>query len=112
MSFLTDPTQLSNDEKNYQELTFICLLCSNIGYATKGFSLLERITALNEDERRVLTDILDFVLQGLEKGREIYGPMNLLTDDRDLELEAREEMRDGLVYETAAKLKKSKLLVK
>ncbi len=68
-------------------------------------SLFKRIAQLNTDEQRVLTEVLEFALQGLEKGRASYGPMELATDKRDLEQEAREELRDGQIYLAASKIR-------
>lgn len=47
-----------------------------------------------EDELRVLDDIL----AGIERGAEIIGPMNLISDQRDFGEEGAQECRDLLVY--------------
>ena len=69
------------------------------------FDLFRRIKALNEDETAVLAEVLNFALEGLERGRHRYGPLVLETDNRDFLQEAREELRDGGIYLAAAKLK-------
>jgi Zn-finger domain-containing protein len=69
------------------------------------FDLFRRIKALNEDETAVLAEVLNFALEGLERGRHRYGPLVLERDNRDFLQEAREELRDGGIYIAAAKLK-------
>jgi hypothetical protein len=69
------------------------------------FEMFQRIKALNEDEIAVLAEVLNFALEGLEKGRHRYGPLILEYDQRDFLQEAREELRDGAIYLAAAKLK-------
>lgn len=56
----------------------------------------ERAWELNDDETAVVREILD----ALVKGREKYGPMNVM-DERDYRREAFEEDRDWLVYRAA-----------
>lgn len=61
-------------------------------------ALWNRLVSCSRDELRVI----DRVLQGLERGRAVYGPLNVNTDPRDFEREAAEEFRDALVYLSAA----------
>jgi hypothetical protein len=63
-------------------------------------SLVERIEALNSDERK----ILEVLLSRLEQGREEYGPWNI-NDNREYQKEAFEEIIDALHYCAAALLK-------
>lgn len=59
---------------------------------------LERLQAelaqLGPDEIEVVLE----VATGLRRGRAVYGELTLATDPRDLEREALDEVRDGLVY--------------
>ena len=62
-------------------------------------SLLEaaiaaRLSACSFDELRVI----DRVLQGIEQGREQYGPLDVSRDIRDWRREGAQEMRDWLFY--------------
>lgn len=57
---------------------------------------------LGDDELRVL----EMVARGLDRGREVYGPLVLATDERDFGAEAFEEIRDALVYVAAAMLRR------
>jgi hypothetical protein len=57
-------------------------------------TIAERLTRCSEDERAVV----ERVVQGIERGRSVYGPMNLATDKRDLIAEADDEARDWLIY--------------
>ena len=76
---------------------------------SRRFEMFQRIKALNEDEIAVLAEVLNFALQGLEKGRQAYGPLVLKYDQRDFLQEAREELRDGGIYLAAAKLKQKEV---
>jgi len=49
---------------------------------------------LNEDELEVLAE----VAQGLLRGQDQYGPLDLDRDGRDFQRETLDEVRDGLVY--------------
>lgn len=57
--------------------------------------------SLNEDETGVLFE----VAKGLRTGRSVYGPLDLASDRRDMELEALEEARDLAVYIAASIMK-------
>jgi hypothetical protein len=57
-------------------------------------TIAERLTRCNDDERKVM----ERVLQGIEKGRAVYGPLNLASDRRDLVSEADDEVRDFAAY--------------
>lgn len=52
---------------------------------------------LGPDEVAVLLE----VARGLQRGRAVYGELELATDRRDFAREALEECRDGLVYAAA-----------
>jgi hypothetical protein len=56
--------------------------------------MAERLTRCSDDERAVV----ERIVEGIEKGRSVYGPMNLATDKRDLISEASDEARDWLIY--------------
>lgn len=56
--------------------------------------LASRLTECSPDELRVI----EYILEGIEHGRRVYGPMNLATDKRDLADEAAQESRDWLTY--------------
>jgi hypothetical protein len=45
--------------------------------------------------------VIDHVMNGLKRGREIYGSLNVLQDRRDFGDEARQEWRDALIYVAA-----------
>lgn len=64
--------------------------------------LLDRIAACSPDERAVIERLLD----GIEKGRPVYGAMDLATDARDLTAEADDEARDWLVYRLMTRVQK------
>jgi hypothetical protein len=53
------------------------------------------------DELRVV----QFVVDGLQRGRDVYGPLDLATDKRDLRNEARAEARDLIIYRACELLK-------
>jgi len=48
----------------------------------------------NTDELRVL----EYVKDGLRTGRDVYGPLEVGLDKRDFLEEARQELRDAIVY--------------
>jgi hypothetical protein len=60
----------------------------------RALQIAHRFIACSDDER----DVLERILDGIEKGREVYGPMQLADDPRDLEAEADDEARDWLIY--------------
>lgn len=53
------------------------------------------------DEIRILAS----VAEGLAKGLEVYGPMHLDSDGRDMRAETTAELRDAVVYLTAKMLR-------
>lgn len=57
-------------------------------------SIRSDIEELNVDELRVVSQ----VVQGLRKGREVYGPLDIKWDKRNMVRETMEEVRDALVY--------------
>ncbi len=61
------------------------------------------LDTLDTDELRVLTAIAT----RLQRGAQIYGPLNLETDKRDFATEGHEELRDYLVYFACEHLKKA-----
>lgn len=66
-------------------------------------SLEEAIAALetfSDSEKRVVLS----VIEGLHRGRSVYSTLDLSTDERDFRLESLEELRDAVVYLTAALL--------
>ncbi len=56
--------------------------------------LVDLARGCNGDE----LDVLTLVAEGINKGRRVYGFMNLAAERRDMALEAFEEVRDALVY--------------
>ena len=74
---MTDSTALT---------AFAHQLCARICNAARTF-----------DELRVVDDLLS----GLERGAEVYGPLDLASDGRDFREEAAQEARDLLVYVSA-----------
>lgn len=67
-------------------------------------AITDRIEALSPDERAVVLDLLD----GLERGRLVYGPLEIDADRRDFADEARQEARDWLVYTIADSLRRKR----
>jgi hypothetical protein len=59
--------------------------------------LVARVRALPPDEREVLA----LVVEGLERGLQVYGELHLDRDKRDFEQEALEELRDAAIYGAA-----------
>ncbi len=58
--------------------------------------------AADGDEIRVLAS----VAEGLIRGLKIYGALHLDSDGRDMRVETTEELRDAVVYLTAALLRR------
>jgi hypothetical protein len=56
--------------------------------------IASRMESFSPDEKRVI----ERIVQGIERGRDVYGPMDLASDRRELEAEAADEARDWLVY--------------
>jgi len=63
-------------------------------------SIAVRLAMCSPDELRVM----DRVLAGLERGRDVYGPLDLSTDKRAWRDEGAAELRDLLVYLAAAEI--------
>ena len=66
-------------------------------------SLARNLCARLCDDRRSEDEIraVDDFLSGLERGADIYGPLDLASDGRDFREEAAQESRDLLVYVSA-----------
>ena len=61
--------------------------------------LVERLGGLNEHEQAVALHVFEQSITGLEKGRAVYGPLDLLADGRDFISEMRDEvLRDAPNY--------------
>jgi hypothetical protein len=60
--------------------------------------VLAIIATLGHDEILVVRE----VVVGLKQGRQVYGPLDLQSDRRDMVGETLEEVRDALVYVGAA----------
>lgn len=59
--------------------------------------VLAAMTVLGADELEVLAEVAD----GLVRGREVYGELNVSRDPRDFIREGLEEVRDAVVYVAA-----------
>lgn len=81
-------------------------LSNDLGHPGPGQvrAITDRIEALSPDERAVVLDLLD----GLERGRVVYGPLEIDADRRDFADEARQEARDWLVYTIADALRRKR----
>lgn len=73
-----------------------------------GLRSTARIAKLNPDELAVIESALSDLLDGLEKGRALYGPLDLATNERDFLREAREEQRDGMLYTAMESVKQGR----
>jgi hypothetical protein len=81
---------------------------ADIGRVTptqRVLDLAQRLAACSEDEIAVL----EHILAGVEKGREVYGPMVLATDLRDLTAEADDEARDWIIYRAMRSVQRARL---
>lgn len=56
--------------------------------------ICERISALPRDEQEVLVN----VLEGMERGLEVYGALSIDHDSRNWDDEMYQEIRDSLAY--------------
>lgn len=63
--------------------------------------ILEMLKVLGYDELRVIHS----VVEGAFNGRKIYGELTISNDPRNFLAEAGEELRDNLIYITAAILR-------
>lgn len=68
--------------------------------------LVERVRALEGDEREVLALVVD----GLERGRPVYGQLDVAGDKRDFEAEALQEVRDAAIYAAAGIVRRRRQL--
>lgn len=59
-----------------------------------ALAIADRMDGFSPDEKRAI----ERIIRGIEKGREVYGPMDLESDRRDLIAEADDEARDWIVY--------------
>ncbi len=66
--------------------------------------LIEAIVQFAPDGDEIA--VLASVAEGLVRGLKVYGPMHLDSDGRDMRTESTEELRDAVVYLTAALLRK------
>ena len=64
--------------------------------------IASRMESFSPDEKLVI----ERIVQGIEKGREVYGPMFLDRDGRDLVAEADDEARDWLIYRAMRRMQK------
>jgi hypothetical protein len=69
----------------------------------RRLSILELCVGLEGDELRVV----ESVCEGLTRGRATYGILDVESDSRDFVREAGEEVRDAIIYVTAALLRRS-----
>lgn len=60
------------------------------------------VSDLNEDEKRVL----EWVAEGIRRGREVYGPLDITKDPRDWHKERMYEARDWMFYAACEDLKR------
>ncbi len=70
--------------------------------------LLKLTTQLNADELAVLVE----VAEGLVRGREVYGEMNVTDGRYDYVKEAGEELRDFMAYAGMQSVKLRRLLLR
>lgn len=56
--------------------------------------IADYLAMLGQDELEVVL----FVVEGLARGRAVYGELDVASDRRDYRREAGEEVRDALVY--------------
>jgi hypothetical protein len=68
--------------------------------------LVEAIVKLPSDGDEIA--VLASVAEGLVKGHGIYGALHLDSDGRDMRAETTEELRDAVVYLTAALLREKR----
>ncbi len=76
--------------------------CGDCDYTdTWSLGIATRIAEFSPDERRVL----ERIVEGIEKGRAVYGPMDLANEKRDLAAEASDELRDFAIYVAMLRVK-------
>ena len=75
---------------------------------TRRDAIARNLCARICDERRSVDElrVIDSILSGLERGADVYGPLDLATDPRDWQMELAEERRDALIYRSCALLSK------
>ncbi len=61
-------------------------------------SARSRVVALVAELGRDEVAVLELIAEGLARGRAIYGELDVAADRRDFVGEARDELRDALVY--------------
>ena len=73
---------------------------------TAHAALVRSLCARLNDERRSEDEIraIDCFVSGLERGADIYGPLDVTVDGRDWHEEAAQEHRDLLVYMSACEV--------
>lgn len=80
-------------------------VCGDCDYSdTWALALAARVSEFSEDERKVI----DRIVSGIEKGRAVYGAMDLATEQRDLVAEADDEARDWLIYRAMQRVREAK----
>lgn len=79
-------------------------LTNDNGHAAWALGFAARVVRMSPDERRVVESIV----AGIEKGREVYGSIDLTSDTRDLESEASDEARDWLIYRAMSRVKETR----
>ena len=57
-------------------------------------TILRSLSNLNQDE----LECVEWIVEGLAKGRKLYGPLDLKTDPRKFIVESMEEQRDSAIY--------------
>lgn len=60
-----------------------------------------KVALLGADE----IDVVEMVIDGLVRGRAVYGELQVAIDNRDLAGEAAAELRDALIYSAAGLLR-------
>ena len=71
-------------------------------------ALLALTAKLNSDEMAVLVE----VAEGLVKGREVYGPLDVTDGRFEYVKEAQDELRDFIAYAGMQKIKLRRLLLR
>lgn len=76
---------------------------------------IDDLEALAERRRRIAgiiellgpdeLDALELCAHGLVRGRDVYGPLDVATDTRDMRAEAAAELRDSMIYSAAGLLR-------
>ena len=77
---------------------------SNLAQVFRDAVLVD-VGGLNDDERAVVAEAAQGVADALRKGRTTYGPLDLATDQRDLDAELAAEARDLTVYDAMRRVR-------